>query len=73
MDKNKIIQLFENELSDIKNSLLNNLIIECYTGLDDSFFEIPSSSTGKYHPEVCNRKHGLIIHIKLVFFMLKFF
>jgi hypothetical protein len=67
MNKEKIESLFELELKQIKNPILHDIILSCYEKLDDIFFDIPSSSTGKYHPEVCNRKHGLVMHIKLVF------
>ena len=67
MDRNKLLALFENELSCIKNPILHDIILSCYEKSDDTFFYIPSSSTGKYHPEICNKEHGLVIHIKLVF------
>ena len=33
--------------------------------LPDYFFDIPASSTGKYHPTFAKTKHGLLKHTKL--------
>lgn len=61
IDKTKI---FEKELSYIKNErYLENIkiIIEL---LPDYFFEIPASSTGKYHPSFSLGEGGLVRHTK---------
>lgn len=58
------IEIFNTELGYIKNSkYLENvkLILEM---LPDYFFEIPASSTGKYHPSFSLGNGGLIRHTK---------
>lgn len=58
------ISIFNKELSYIKNTrFLDNvkIIIEL---LPDYFFEIPASSTGKYHPKFALGNGGLVRHTK---------
>ena len=45
------------DIADFLKYLVNNL--------PDYFFEIPASSTGKYHPEFASTTHGLVKHTKL--------
>jgi 23S rRNA maturation-related 3'-5' exoribonuclease YhaM len=65
MNSDIIKQLFEKELQQIDNIKLKDLIINVLSNVDDSFFQIPTSTTGKYHPRQVNQKHGLILHTKL--------
>lgn len=55
---------FKNELSMIQDEDLNDFIRLCIVSLPDYFFEIPASSTGKYHPEYSLGKGGLVRHTK---------
>ena len=42
--------------------MIKNIII---LKIPDYFFEIPASSTGKYHPEFASTKNGLVKHTKV--------
>lgn len=60
---NKVL-LFEKEFSFIKDP---KLVIDAkylVDGLPDYFFEIPASSTGKYHPKYSLGEGGLVRHTK---------
>jgi len=57
-------EVFNKELSYIKNSRIKNACIEMIKLLPDYFFEVPASSTGKYHPEYALGKGGLLRHTK---------
>jgi hypothetical protein len=66
MDKEKIIKLFNDELSMIHNSSMRDLVIMILADrVNNDYFFIPASMTSKYHPAICNLKHGLLVHIKL--------
>ena len=66
MDKEKIIRLFNDELSLINNSSFRDLVILVLADkVEEDYFFIPASMTSKYHPAICNLKHGLLVHIKL--------
>jgi len=56
--------VFEKEISNIKNTSLQNLAIECLNALPDYFYEIPASATGKYHPKYALGQGGLVRHVK---------
>jgi len=61
MEKN---EYFKKELRFIKNEKIRN---SCKTMIDllpDYFFQIPASSTGKYHPEFSLGERGLVRHVK---------
>lgn len=62
MDK---ISYFDREYSYIKDSKKREDIKYLVSGLPDYFFEIPASSTGKYHPEFASSEHGLVKHTKV--------
>jgi HD superfamily phosphodiesterase len=66
MEKAKIESIFKDELSLITIDNLQKLVVDVMINLNDDFFNIPTSSTGKYHPIYCNKKHGLLLHTKLV-------
>ena len=59
MSKSKI---FTRELQFIKNDNLRDFAKEMIERLPDYFFEIPASSTGKYHPNYAQNKGGLVRH-----------
>jgi 23S rRNA maturation-related 3'-5' exoribonuclease YhaM len=54
----------QNELNYIKNETIKNNIEIILNSLPDYFWEIPASSTGKYHPEFSLGREGLIRHTK---------
>lgn len=56
---------FKKEYSYIKNSKKREDLKYLVNNLPDYFFEIPASSTGKYHPEFASTTHGLVKHTKL--------
>ena len=66
MTESKInkIKVFNNELTYIKNERFLNNVKYLINLLPDYFFEIPASSTGKYHPSFALGNGGLIRHTK---------
>ena len=64
MDKKQKVLTFEKELQWIKSKNIRRFVIEMISLLPDYFFEIPASSTGKYHPEYSLGKGGLVRHTK---------
>jgi len=58
-------EIFKIELNYIKNEDIRNSAIYMIELLPDYFFEIPASSTGKYHPEFAASEHGLVKHTKV--------
>lgn len=58
------IKVFEKELNYIKTDWIKALTKEVINNIPDYFFEIPASSTGKYHPEYSLGKGGLLRHTK---------
>ena len=58
------VNYFKQELSYIKNERIKNSCATMISLLPDYFFEIPASSTGKYHPEFSLGNRGLIRHVK---------
>ena len=61
MDK---IEIFRNELGMIQNELMRDFIGYCVDHLPDYFFEIPASSSGKFHPPYALGHGGLMRHTK---------
>ena len=57
-------EIFNKELNYIKNENIKNGLIIVLDILPKYFYEIPASSTGKYHPEFTKGKSGLIRHTK---------
>lgn len=55
---------FKKELGYIKNPKIKNSCQTMINLLPDYFFEIPASSTGKYHPEFTLGEGGLVRHVK---------
>lgn len=62
MDK---IEVFKKELEYIKNDDILESTKYMINILPDYFFEIPASSTGKYHPKFAASTNGLVKHTKV--------
>ncbi len=62
MDK---IKYFETEINYIKDKDRQEDIKILINLLPEYFFEIPASSTGKYHPKFAGTKNGLVKHTKV--------
>lgn len=58
------IDYFKKELSYIKNTSYEKNAKVLIESLPDYFFEIPASSTGKYHPKFALEQGGLVRHTK---------
>ena len=58
------IDYFKKELNYIKNERIKESCNIMISLLPDYFFEIPASSTGKYHPEFTLGEAGLVRHVK---------
>ena len=56
---------FKTELSYIKDETYRNDAAYLISILPDYFFEVPASSTGKYHPSFSQGKQGLVRHTKV--------
>lgn len=59
------IDYFNKEYSYIKDTRKREDLKYLVSELPDYFFEIPASSTGKYHPEFASSKNGLVKHTKV--------
>lgn len=57
--------IFNNELEFIKNDRLRRSCEVLLNELPDYFYEIPASSTGKYHPKFALGEGGLVRHTKV--------
>ena len=57
-------KLFEVELSYLKSYRIKNACLEMSKLLPDYFYEVPASSTGKYHPSYSLGEGGLLRHSK---------
>ena len=62
MEKEKV---FYKELNYIKNNKYKENAIALINLLPDYFFEVPASSTGKYHPSFALNDGGLVRHTKV--------
>ena len=58
-------EVFNTELSFIKDKRIKNSLITMLNKLPDYFYEDPASSTGKYHPSFSLGKGGLVRHTKV--------
>lgn len=58
------VEKFKTELSYIKNERIRKACQEMVQLLPDYFFEVPASSTGKYHPAYATGDGGLLRHTK---------
>ena len=59
-------KIFEKELSYINNPRYKEGAQKLISLLPDYFFEVPASSTGKYHPSFALGSGGLVRHTKVV-------
>ena len=59
------IDTFKTELNYIKNNKYKEVAKKLIELLPDYFFEIPASSTGKYHPKFAQGEKGLVRHTKV--------
>lgn len=62
MDK---ISYFKDEINYVRDSKLRGDLETLINLLPDYFFEIPASSTGKYHPDFALGDGGLVRHTKV--------
>lgn len=58
------IKIFEEDLADMVEEKHKQFAIKMIEQLPDYFFEVPASSTGKYHPRVSLGSGGLVRHTK---------
>lgn len=63
MDK---VSYFKKEISYIKSEDVRSSLVTMINLLPDYFFEIPASSTLKYHPNYALTESGLVKHTKVV-------
>jgi hypothetical protein len=61
MDK---VKVFEKELIYIKNDDIRRFTEKAIESLPDYFFTVPSSSSGKYHPQYALGEGGLLRHVR---------
>lgn len=62
---------FKKELSYIKNKNIKDSCETMIGLLPDYFFQIPASSTGKYHPKFTLGDSGLVRHVKVAVLIAK--
>jgi len=63
----KAKKFFKEELEEliVLNSHLYHFVLECFDKFSpDYFWDFSASSSGKYHPKISNKKHGLVLHTK---------
>lgn len=59
--------VFKDELEWISSAIIKTFVLDCFEKLTpDYFWDATASSTGKHHPKISNRKHGIVLHTKLV-------
>ncbi len=58
-------EIFNRELSYIKDNNIKESLITILDLLPSYFYEVPASSTGKYHPEFSLGNGGLVRHTKV--------
>src|SRR5574344_1061911 len=59
------VSFFSKEIEYIKNPKYKDSIKVLIDLLPDYFFEVPASSTGKYHPSFSLGEAGLVRHVKV--------
>lgn len=59
------IEVFKDELEYIKNERIRKSAETLIELIPDYFFEVPASSTGKYHPSFSQNEGGLLRHTKV--------
>jgi len=60
------VAMFETEINYIRDPLIKDFAISIVKELPSYFFEIPASSSGKYHPEYARKKSGGGLHLHTV-------
>ena len=58
------IEVFTDEINSIENKYIKNITIDILKDLPSYFWEIPASSSGKYHPQYATGNGGLVRHVK---------
>ena len=66
MNSSERIELFQRELSYISDSKLQEFAKILIRNAEEYFFEVPASSSGKYHPKFALGDGGLVRHTKAV-------
>lgn len=59
------VEVFNREIDYIKNVKYKESLITLINLLPDYFFDVPASSTGKYHPKFALGDGGLVRHTKV--------
>ena len=59
------VDCFNKEYTYIKDNKKREDLKYLVSNLPDYFFEIPASSTGKYHPKFASTENGLVKHTKV--------
>ena len=59
------VNVFEKEINYVKNPRYKESAKKLIELLPDYFFEVPASSTGKYHPSFALNNGGLVRHTKV--------
>lgn len=67
--KVKVKWILDNELSLINDENLKNAVMDCLISIWDEFKSLPSSLSGKYHPEDERGEGGLLLHSKRVVYL----
>lgn len=57
--------MFVRELSLIEDEAIRKFTIKCLQAAPKYFWQIPASSTGKYHPDYAATEGGLVKHVKM--------
>ncbi len=64
MDRTDRARLFENELDLIKGTQIKDLVVKILNLAPKYFWQIPSSSSGKWHPSDEDRIGGKVLHTR---------
>ncbi len=64
-------EVFNTELNYIKDERIRNSCATILDLLPNYFYDVPASSTGKYHPDFSLGKGGLVRHVKVATRLLK--
>lgn len=62
-------EVLDNEVSQIEHIGIRRLVLQCLENAPSYFWEVPSSSTGKYHPKDEFCAGGLVLHTKRTFYV----
>lgn len=65
MKEEQKVRFYEVEYNYIKDESKKKDLITLIKMLPDYYFEMPASTTGKYHPKFASSKNGLIKHTKV--------